>query len=72
MLSNKVITMSEELKDKLAELGFQLVDIKDKEWLLVADQEGFTNSCIVLNNSSEIEDVIELHKQVEKDSIELK
>lgn len=64
--------MSEELKDKLAELGFQLVDIKDKEWLLVADQEGFTNSCIVLNNSSEIEDVIELHKQVEKDSIELK
>ena len=72
MLSNKVITMSEELKEKLAELGFQLVDIKDKEWLLVADQEGFTNSCIVLNNSSEIEDVIELHKQVEKDSIELK
>ena len=64
--------MSEELKEKLAELGFQLVDIKDKEWLLVADQEGFTNSCIVLNNSSEIEDVIELHKQVEKDSIELK
>ena len=64
--------MSEELKDKLAELGFQLVDIKDKEWLLVGDQEGCTNSCIVLNNSSEIEDVIELHKQVEKDSIELK
>lgn len=64
--------MSEDVKNELADLGFQLVDIKDKEWLLIADQEGFINSCILLNNTSEINDVIELHKQVAKDSVELK
>ena len=64
--------MSEDIKNELADLGFQLVDIKDKEWLLIADQEGFTNSCILLNNADEIDDVIELHKQVSKDSVEMK
>ncbi len=69
---NKVKNMSEETRNKLANLGFQLVDIKDKEWLLIADQEGFTNSCILLNNTKEIDDVIELHKQVAKDSEEMR
>ena len=69
---NKVKNMSEETRNKLANLGFQLVDIKDKEWLLIADQEGFVNSCILLNNTKEIDDVIELHKQVAKDSEEMR
>ena len=64
--------MSEDTRNKLANLGFQLVDIKDKEWLLIADQEGFANSCILLNNTKEIDEVIELHKQVAKDSEEMK
>ena len=64
--------MSEDIKNELADLGFQLVDIKDKEWLLIADQEGFANSCILLNNADEIDDVIELHKQVSNDSVEMK
>ena len=64
--------MSEETRNKLANLGFQLVDIKDKEWLLIADNEGFVNSCILLNNTKEIDEVIELHKQVAKDSDEMK
>ena len=69
---NKVENMSEDTRNKLANLGFQLVDIKDKEWLLIADQEGFVNSCILLNNTKEIDEVIELHKQVAKDSEEMK
>ena len=69
---NKVEDMSEDTRNKLANLGFQLVDIKDKEWLLIADQEGFVNSCILLNNTKEIDEVIELHKQVAKDSEEMK
>ena len=69
---NKVEDMSEDTRNKLANLGFQLVDIKDKEWLLIADQEGFANSCILLNNTKEIDEVIELHKQVAKDSEEMK
>ena len=64
--------MSEEIRNKLANLGFQLVDIKDKEWLLIADNEGFVNSCILLNNTKEIDEVIELHKQVAKDSEEMR
>jgi len=64
--------MSEDTRNKLANLGFQLVDIKDKEWLLIADNEGFVNSCILLNNTKEIDEVIELHKQVAKDSEEMK
>ena len=69
---NKVKDMSEEVRNKLANLGFQLVDIKDKEWLLIADNEGFVNSCILLNNTKEIDEVIELHKQVAKDSEEMR
>ena len=64
--------MSEEVRNKLANLGFQLVDIKEKDWLLIADNEGFVNSCILLNNTKEIDEVIELHKQVAKDSDEMK
>ena len=64
--------MSEEIRNKLANLGFQLVGIKDKEWLLIADNEGFVNSCILLNNTKEIDEVIELHKQVAKDSEEMR
>ena len=71
-VANKAKEMSEEIRNKLANLGFQLVDIKDKEWLLIADQEGFTNSCILLNNAKEIDEVIELHKQVAKDEEEMK
>jgi hypothetical protein len=69
---NKVKDMSEDTRNKLANLGFQLVDIKDKEWLLIADNEGFVNSCILLNNTKEIDEVIELHKQVAKDSEEMR
>ena len=68
----KAKEMSEEIRNKLANLGFQLVDIKDKEWLLIADNEGFVNSCILLNNTKEIDEVIELHKQVAKDSEEMR
>ena len=64
--------MSEEVRNKLANLGFQLVDIKEKDWLLIADNEGFVNSCILLNNTKEIDEVIELHKQVAKDEEEMK
>ncbi len=64
--------MSEEVRNKLANLGFQLVDIKDKDWLLIADNEGFINSCVLLNNTEEIDEVIELHKQVAKDEEEMK
>ena len=71
-VANKAKEMSEEIRNKLANLGFQLVDIKDKEWLLIADNEGFVNSCILLNNTKEIDEVIELHKQVAKDSEEMR
>ena len=64
--------MSEEVRNKLANLGFQLVDIKDKDWLLIADNEGFINSCVLLNNTEEIDEVIELHKQVAKDEEEMR
>ena len=64
--------ISEEVRNRLANLGFQLVDIKDKDWLLIADNEGFINSCVLLNNTEEIDEVIELHKQVAKDEEEMK
>ena len=50
MLKNSLIVMNSEKKKELASLGFQLVDIKDKEWMLIADQDGFNNSCIVLDS----------------------
>lgn len=59
--------MSQELKDELASLGFQLVDIKDKEWMLIADQDGFNNSCIILNNIEDASKIIELHNKMSQE-----
>ena len=56
--------MDDDIKNELADLGFQLVDIRDKEWLLIADNEGFVNSCILLNNT---EDVIKAINKVSSD-----
>ena len=62
-----MITMSKELKNELASLGFQLVDIKDKEWMLIADQEGFNDSCIVLSNIEDAHKIIELHNKMSEE-----
>ena len=59
--------MNQELKNELASLGFQLVDIKEKEWLLIADQEGFNNSCIVLDGIKEVHKIIELHNKMSEE-----
>ena len=56
--------MSDELIDQLAALGFELVNIKDKEWLLIADYEDFHNSCIMLDKIEDVNQVIDLHKEV--------
>ena len=58
--------MSEELVDQLAALGFELVNIKDKEWLLIADYDDFHNSCIMLDKIEDVKQVIDLHKQIDK------
>ena len=62
-----MITMSQELKNELASLGFQLVDIKDKEWMLIADQDGFNDSCIVLDNIDDARKIIELHNKMSEE-----
>ena len=62
-----MITMSQELKNELASLGFQLVDIKDKEWMLIADQEGFNDSCIVLSDIGDARKIIEMHNKMSKE-----
>lgn len=72
MYQKNIMIMDDDIKNELSDLGFQLVNIKDKEWLLIADNEGFVNSCILLNNTEDVKDVIELHKQVTKDSEEMK
>ena len=56
--------MSDELIDQLAALGFELVNIKDKEWLLIADYDDFHNSCIILDKIEDVNQVIDLHKEV--------
>lgn len=56
--------MSDELIDQLAALGFELVNIKDKEWLLIADYDDFHNSCIMLDKIEDVNQVIDLHKEV--------
>ena len=58
--------MSDELVDQLAALGFELVNIKDKEWLLIADYDDFHNSCIMLDKIEDVKQVIDLHKQIDK------
>ena len=57
--------MSEELVDQLAALGFELVNIKDKEWLLIADYDDFHNSCIMLDKIEDVKKVIDLHKEID-------
>ena len=64
MSTKTVTTMSDELIDQLAALGFELVNIKDKEWLLIADYDDFHNSCIMLDKIEEVNQVIDLHKEV--------
>jgi len=59
--------MNSEKKKELASLGFQLVDIKDKEWMLIADQDGFNNSCIVLDSIEDVEKIIELHNKMSEE-----
>ena len=59
--------MNSEIKKELATLGFQLVDIKDKEWMLIADQDGFNNSCIVLDSVKDVEKIIELHNKMSEE-----
>ena len=69
-MSNEQTT--EVISDRLSELGFQLVDIQNKPWILVADQDGFNNSCILLNDISEADEVINLHNKLANDSVESK
>ena len=57
--------MSDELVDQLAALGFELVNIKDKEWLLIADYDDFHNSCIMLDKIEDVKKVIDLHKEID-------
>lgn len=64
MSTKTVTTMSDELIDQLAALGFELVNIKDKEWLLIADYDDFHNSCIMLDKIEDVNQVIDLHKEV--------
>ena len=59
--------MNSEKKKELASLGFQLVDIKDKEWMLIADQDGFNDSCIVLDSIEDVEKIIELHNKMSEE-----
>ena len=72
MLTKLMIKMSQDIKSKLADIGFQLVNIKDKEWLIIGDSEGFKESCIMLESLEEAEKVIDLHKQVTKSTEEFK
>ena len=67
-----MIKMSREIKSRLADIGFQLVNIKDKEWLIIGDPEGFKESCIFIDSLEEAEKVIDLHKQVSKSTEEFK
>ena len=60
-----VTKMSDELEDQLAALGFELVNIKDKEWLLIADYDDFHNSCIMLDKIEDVNQVIDLHKDID-------
>ena len=60
-----VTKMSDELEDQLAALGFELVNIKDKEWLLIADYDDFHNSCIMLDKIEDVNQVIGLHKDID-------
>ena len=69
-MSNEQTT--EVISDRLSELGFQLVDIQNKPWILVADQDGFNNSCILLNDISEADEVINLHNKLANDADEIK
>lgn len=62
----------EMINEKLSELGFQLVDIQNKPWILIADQDGFNNSCILLNDISEADEVIKLHNKLAKEDDESK
>ena len=64
MSTKTVTTMSDELIDQLAALGFELVNIKDKECLLIADYDDFHNSCIMLEKIEDVNQVIDLHKEV--------
>ena len=57
--------MSDELVNQLAALGFELVNIKDKEWLLIADYDDFHNSCIMLDKIEDVNKVIDLHKEID-------
>ena len=72
-MSTKTVTiMSDELVDQLAALGFELVNIKDKEWLLIADYEDFHNSCIMLDKIEDVNKVIDLHKEISNNMEESK
>ena len=64
-MSIMVNEMSDELVDQLAALGFELVNIKDKEWLLIADYDDFHNSCIMLDKIEDVKKVIDLHKEID-------
>ena len=57
--------MSDELVNQLAALGFELVNIKDKEWLLIADYDDFHYSCIMLDKIEDVNKVIDLHKEID-------
>ena len=61
---------TELVSDRLSELGFNLVDIQDKPWILIADQDGFNNSCILLNDIAEADEIIRLHNKLAKEADE--
>ena len=58
--------ITEAKKKQLYSLGFHLVDISDKNWIVVADPDGFTDSCFVLNDETEIDKLLALHEELSK------
>ena len=43
--------MDDDIKNELSDLGFQLVNIKDKELSLIHDNQRFVNISILLINN---------------------
>ena len=68
---SKVTVMNETNKDAirvLYENGFALKDISEQKYLIIADHEGFNNSCFLDKDVNELETFIEELKKDEEES----
>ena len=68
---SKVTVMNETNKDAirvLYENGFSLKDISEQKYLIIADHEGFNNSCFLAKDVNELETFIEELKKDEEKS----